>query len=59
MTLRCACGGAVELTAQSYGEESAVERYECVSCGATGTYRFGAGGDRVTGCLEHMDERRI
>jgi hypothetical protein len=51
MTLRCECGGAVELTGQSYGEDVAFESYECASCGRTGSYTFGADGERMTGCL--------
>jgi len=51
MTLRCECGGAVELNNQSHGEDMAFESYQCVSCGATGTYRFDENGDELSGCL--------
>lgn len=52
MVLQCDnCGGALELTSQSYGEESAVESYQCASCGQTGTYSFGGGIDRKSGCV--------
>lgn len=54
MTLQCECGGAVEITSQSYPHDDggrAFEAYRCVSCGRRGTYTFGDGGDRRTGCL--------
>jgi DnaJ-class molecular chaperone len=43
-----ACGGSLEVTNVSAGEATALERYECVDCGGTGTYvnEFGVpGGD--------------
>jgi len=51
MTLRCECGGAVEITTASHGEEAAVEQYECVACGSVGTYSFGPYTDGLSGCL--------
>jgi hypothetical protein len=51
MVLRCECGGSLELTGQSYGEETAFESYECVSCGRTGTYSFGGATDSMSGCV--------
>lgn len=51
MTLQCRCGGALELTDQVYTDDLATERYRCASCGATGTYRFGADGDVMSGCV--------
>lgn len=51
MALRCDCGGALELTGQSYGDDSAFESYECVSCGRRGTYSFGGPTETKTGCV--------
>ncbi len=52
MTLTCKhCGGALELEGQSYGPETAHESYRCANCGATGTYRFGEGGEHMSGCV--------
>jgi len=51
MTLQCECGGVVEIQSQSYGDTSAVETYKCLSCGRTGTFRFGDGTSSKTGCL--------
>jgi len=51
MTLRCECGGAVELQAQSYNDTTAHETYECASCGRTGSLSFGDYGETKTGCL--------
>lgn len=60
MVLQCECGGALEITENSYDrdsdgniteEGSALEVYECVSCGRTGTYRFGDGGESTSGCV--------
>ena len=54
MTLRCDCGGALELTYQSYPDDpdaTATEQYECVSCGRTGSYQFGGGVDQTSGCV--------
>ena len=33
-----ACGGPLEVTNVSAGEETAFESYECVDCAGTGTY---------------------
>lgn len=49
MTLQCQCGGALEMTSQSYGQNS-YERYECASCRETGSYRFGDKTE-TTGCV--------
>ncbi|GAB6862354.1 hypothetical protein ACFR97_07270 [Haloplanus litoreus] len=59
MTLRCECGAHdIEIVDAIYPEDdegravgSAVERYECQACGRTGTYVFGDGIDRTTGCV--------
>ncbi len=51
MTLRCECGGMLEITGQNYGKTDALEEYECVDCGRTGTYSFGDGPERMTGCV--------
>jgi len=52
-TLRCECGGAVEIVNASYPDEShAFEQYECVSCGRRGAFRFGNGRSEKSGCLE-------
>jgi len=51
MTLTCECGGALEITDQSYGEETAFEMYKCASCGKTGSYSFGSGRDKTSGCV--------
>ena len=52
-TLRCECGGAVELTSGSYDDDSgrAFETYECASCGRKGTFTFGNGRSSKSGCL--------
>lgn len=57
MTLVCQCGSsALEITDQSYSETSALEVYECQSCGATGTLTMDDSGhqmtERLSGCLE-------
>lgn len=54
MTLVCECGGTLEITAQSYGDDgSAFEAYECVACGRTGTMTFNpTTGERKSGCVE-------
>lgn len=53
MTLYCgACGGAVEVTDVSAGPEVAVETYECVACGGTGSYTNGHDGVRPSGVVE-------
>jgi hypothetical protein len=52
MTLVCECGShALEITSQSYGEKTAFEAYKCEDCGRTGSYTFGNGQDRMSGCL--------
>jgi len=52
MTLRCECGGAVELDGPGiYGEEYATEQYECVACGRTGSLLMGPDGESKSGCL--------
>lgn len=60
MVLRCSeCGGALEIQgASEWGDQAErsrfVERYECVSCGATGTYRVDEHGtprEETTGCV--------
>ena len=45
-----ACGGPLEVTDVSAGEDSAFETYECLDCGGTGTYcnAFGVPGGGVT-----------
>lgn len=52
-TLRCECGGAVEIVDQTYSEETdrAFESYECVCCGRRGSFTFGNGRSDKTGCL--------
>lgn len=56
MTLRCKeCGGYdIEITAQSYNEESAFEAFKCQSCGGKGTltHHGTSGRTELTGCLE-------
>jgi len=53
MVLRCECGGVLELTGQSYTENSAFEYYECVNCGQSGSYTFDETlGERTSGCVE-------
>lgn len=57
MTLVCQCGShALAIVDQSYGEDSALEVYECEDCGATGTLtmqdRGGRIDERLSGCLE-------
>lgn len=57
MTLRCECGGAVEIQKGSSPDPEADlfwELYECPSCGRTGTYthyRNPSRTDELTGCL--------
>lgn len=54
MTLRCECGGRVEVREGSNPDTGGRhwESYRCVECGGTGTYRFGDGyPDETTGCL--------
>jgi len=51
MTLQCECGGAVELTSSTYGDNYATESYQCASCGDSGTLSMGPNGDKMTGCL--------
>ena len=66
MTLVCECGGSLEITHQQYdrdadgnitGEGQAYEEYRCMSCGRTGSYTFGDGGEHMTGCLTVKRER--
>jgi len=54
-TLRCDCGGAVEIVDATYSNESdrAFESYKCVSCGRRGSFTFGNGRSDTTGCLDH------
>jgi hypothetical protein len=44
VTLRCGCGGALEINGalSHYGPESAVEVYTCASCGKEHKKRFEA-----------------
>lgn len=66
VTLRCECGGPLELTSGSYdrdedgqitGEGRAIETYECVECGRNGSYGFGDHGPDVTrGCVTATTE---
>ena len=54
MVLTCECGGALEITAQSYPDDPdamAYESYECASCGRTGGFRFGRGREETSGCV--------
>jgi len=56
MVLQCKCGGMLEITEQSYPENGlAFEQYECVSCGRTGTFKFGEQNgthvERMGGCV--------
>jgi len=51
VTLRCGCGGVVEITSATYGDERMIERYECAACGRTGTFSSGPPGERTTGCV--------
>jgi len=52
-TLRCQCGGAVEIVNQSYSGDRAFESYQCVSCGRRGSFTFGSGRSDRSGCLNH------
>lgn len=49
MTLQCQCGGALEITSQSYYENGGYESYECASCGRTGGYNLGE--NTTSGCV--------
>jgi hypothetical protein len=58
VTLRCECGGVVEVQDGTYPSDSngrpsgrATETYECVSCGRTGGMSFGDGPTNKWGCL--------
>jgi hypothetical protein len=52
MSLRCECGGAVELVDGSYSDHGMTETYKCPTCGGHGTYSVSDGmGDRTSGCL--------
>jgi hypothetical protein len=57
MTLRCECGGAVEIVDGSEPDPDAssfFEVYECASCGRTGTYTHHTNpsrSDEYGGCL--------
>lgn len=50
MTVTCECGGALVLINQHYNAETAFERYECESCGRTGSLHIGRE-TRTTGCV--------
>jgi hypothetical protein len=54
MTLRCSCGSYdIRITAQSYGDQSAFEGYECGTCGRTGSLTHTEyGSTTLDGCLE-------
>jgi hypothetical protein len=53
MTLQCTCGSYdLRITAQSYGEQSAFESYECGACGRTGTLtNDNVTGTTLSGCI--------
>ena len=52
-TLRCECGGCVEIQEGSYDDATgrAFETYECVNCGRRGSFTFGNGRSEKSGCL--------
>ena len=51
--LTCSCSSvALEITEQSYGEQSAFEGYKCETCGRTGSLTHDdVTGTTLTGCL--------
>jgi len=49
MTLRCRCGGALDMTASEYTDDSMTEHYKCASCGRTGWYGISKSGNETTG----------
>lgn len=49
MVLRCNCGGALEITSQSYNDNGGFESYECASCGRTGGYDLTT--NTTSGCV--------
>ena len=51
MVLQCQCGGSIEIVEQSYSDDFAFEKYECVNCGREGTYTFGDGQESTSGCV--------
>jgi hypothetical protein len=59
MTLRCKCGALdIEIVDATYPTDAdgrpsgtATERYECQVCGRTGSFSFGDGVERTTGCV--------
>jgi len=55
--LRCKCGGSLEIQSQSYPDEGmAFESYKCVSCGRTGSFRFGKGREEMSGCVTSVND---
>ena len=63
MVLRCQCGGSLEIQSQSYPEDEngnnvgmAFESYKCVSCGRTGSFRFGKGREEMSGCVTSVND---
>lgn len=52
--LTCECGALeLEITAQSYGEQSAFEGYRCEVCGRTGSLTYDEySGTTLSGCLQ-------
>lgn len=59
MTLRCKCGGAVEIQEGTDPDDGPpyIEYYHCLSCGRSGTYVFGADSERMTGCLTTTEDQ--
>jgi hypothetical protein len=60
MTLRCQCGGRVEIIDGSdpNAGEPHFEKYECIECGRRGSYTFENGQETMTGCLTSVREVR-
>jgi hypothetical protein len=63
--LVCECGSpAIEKVAATYPTDAdgrpvgtAFERYECQDCGRTGSFAFGDGDERASGCVTTREGR--
>jgi len=51
MTLRCECGGVVEIENGGKIGDDIIEDYRCIVCGRTGQLRTYRGEESLTGCL--------